>query len=136
MTWIDLTMSKYEIHKSLTHAVLSAEAQPGEVLLYMVLLHVHDLYLKAGITLEDAKNDDISKPLLLPAITRRHAAEVVASLWPAGDKRAEEQYWYSLFLKTTPYEDLSDVPAESLKRLLELKELLLCDPRIEAVVEA
>jgi hypothetical protein len=129
-------MTKYEIHKSLTHTVLSAEAQGEDVLLYMVLLHTHDLYLKPGVVLEDVIMKDVTKPLLLPAITRRHAAEVVASLWSSADKRGAEDYWYSLFIKTTPYEVLSDVPTPSRERVMELKELLLCDPRVEAVLEA
>jgi hypothetical protein len=129
-------MNKYEIHKSIARAVLPPDVKADDVLLFMVLLHTHDLYLKAGVTLEDVKRCDDASPLTLPAITRRHAAEVVASLWPAGDKRGEEQYWYSHFVNSTPFEVLSDVPAEGLRRLLELKELLLCDPRVEAVVEA
>jgi len=129
-------MTKYEIHKSITQAVLSAEADDENVLLYMVLLHTHDLYLKPEIAIEDVITKDVTKPLLLPALTRRHAAEVVASLWPSTDKRGAEDYWYSHFIRTTPYEVLSDVPAQSRERVMELKELLLCDPRVEAVLEA
>jgi hypothetical protein len=129
-------MTKYEIHKSLTHSVLSPEAGSEAVLLYMVLLHTHDIYLKLGVVLEDVAMKDMTKSLLLPAITRRHAAEVVASLWPSDDKKGRDEYWHSLFNKTTPYEVVGDVPAEALAHLMELKELLLSDPRVEVVVES
>jgi hypothetical protein len=129
-------MTKYQIHKSLTHAVLSRETEADDVSLYMALLHTHDIYLKAGVVLDDVVVNDASKPLLLPAITRRHAAEVVSALWSPDDEKGQAEHWYWLFCKRTPYEVLSEVPSAGLARMMELKALLLSDPRVEAVVES
>ena len=88
-------MTKYEIHKSITKALLSPETCTEDMLLYMVLLHTHDIYLKPGVVLEDVPTHDATKSLLLPAITRRHAAEVVASLWPTEDNRGSDEIGFS-----------------------------------------
>jgi hypothetical protein len=129
-------MTKHQIHKSLTRAVLSTETAAEDVLLYMVLLHTHDIYLKAGVVLDDVIANDASKPLLIQAITQRHAAEVVGALWSPNDEKGQYEHWYWLFCKTTPYQVSSEIPPAELARMMELKALLLSDPRVEAVVEA
>jgi hypothetical protein len=129
-------MTKDKIHQALTHTVLSPTADVRDVLLYMALLHTHNIQLKPGFMVEDIVQNDLSKPLVLPAITRRHAASVVASLWPDDENKRRYEYWYSLYNKTTPYEALSEMPAEELARLMELRGHLLRDPRVESVVES
>lgn len=128
-------MSKYDIHSSIMRALVNGDEDDLTVLLWMVILHVHDLLLHASVQLEDVVSEDATKPICLPAITRRHAANVMASLWPSNSQRGKEDYWYSLFLKETPFEVISDVPAEHSDRILAMKELMLCDPRIAAIRE-
>src|SRR5947208_16189263 len=129
-------MTKYEIHRVITRHVLSPEVSEEEVLLYMALLHTHDIWLKPGVRLEDVLQSDQTKGIVLPAITQRDAADAVASLWPTDNKRGRYEYWYSRYNGLTPYEVLSDMPSEHLYVVRELRELLLCDPRIDAIVES
>jgi hypothetical protein len=129
-------MTKYEIHQAITRSILSPETLEEEVLLYMALLHTHDIRLRPEVRLDDVVQADQTQGIVLPAITQRHAASVVASLWPPDDKRGQYEYWYSRYNRLTPYEVLGDVPSEQLNCVRRFRELLLCDSRVDAVIEA
>jgi hypothetical protein len=129
-------MKKQDILESIALSVLSREDLEEELLMFMVLLHTHDIQLKRGILLEDAHQADPSLPIVLRAVTHRHAASIVASLWPRNDKRGAYEYWYAQYNTATPYEVVSDIPPAQLRRLDSMKERVLKDHRIEALKEA
>lgn len=106
-----------------------------DILLYMVLLHTHEIVLQPGVTLDDVTFADSGGELRLPPITQRDAAGVVASRWPAEDERGRYEYWYWKYNGTTPYEMLDDVPVQDRARMEELRLRLLDDPRVARVVE-
>jgi hypothetical protein len=128
-------MTKYEIHASIAQNVVSASEAEEDLLLFMVLLHTHDIRLNADVVLDDVIRADMNEPILLPAITHRHASAVIASLWPAGDKKGKYEYWYALFSQLTPYEVTGDIPSHQLVRFVMLKQRLCREPRVQSVIE-
>jgi hypothetical protein len=105
----------------------------SNALLWIILLHTHELRLHAG-----AVADSNGIPVTLPPLTQRQAAEVVADVWaesmPQKDERADYRWWYRQYSCQTPYEVLGDVPETLQPRLFALRDALLQDPRVEAVV--
>ena len=122
--------------KALTELLISAGAiaaeglSEEEALLWMALIHLYDIRLVRG-TLIDAP--DIT---VLEAATEREAAEVIADLWSArADERARYHYWYHAY-QAHRYQVPSDVPSDHMRRIVQLRESLLRDPRVVGVEEA
>ena len=92
-----------------------------------ILLHTHHVWLSKPVLQDRPKVTDLA------AITRRHAAEVVAAIWPdRSDKwRTDREYWYDMFIARTPYEVVEDVPEDWMVRLRLLRERLIHDPLID-----
>jgi len=90
-------------------------------------LHTHHVWLSKPVLQDRPKVTDLA------AITRRHAAEVVAAIWPdRSDKwRTDREYWYDMFIARTPYEVVEDVPEDWMVRLRLLRERLIHDPLID-----
>ena len=110
------------------------DVSESDSLLYMVrLLHTHSIRLRPAVKLDDVVIEDETNGIVLPAITQRHAAEVIASLWPEEKDRGNYAYWYWRYNQLTPYGVVDDIPAVLHNRLDALRQLLLCDPRVEGI---
>ena len=119
-----------KIHQELLRGVIGGQLTQEDALLWMVLIHTHEIHLRSPI-LTDARG--VTK---LATATQRHAASVTAALWPdRASQQAEYTFWYREYQLKTPYEDISDVPPHQLARLVQLREALLQDPRVASVVE-
>ena len=109
-----------DIHGVLAKESLGVHPSEDEALAMMILLHTHHVWLKAPI-LED-------RPGVadLAAITQRHAAEVIAAMWPdrSDRQRTDYGYWYYLFNTRTPYEVVEDIPQDWMVRVQRLREQL------------
>jgi hypothetical protein len=125
-------LTKQTLHKRLVKDCLGGQISEGDSLLWMVLLHTHEIRLHPGI-IEDGNG---AVTAFCP-ITQRHAASVVAKLWGElmheRGKRSDYFYWYFRFNTETPYEVVSDVPDTLLPRLAELRQALARDPRVASV---
>jgi hypothetical protein len=112
---------------------MSKDLTELDALLWMVLLHTHEIRLRPG-----AVSSSNGEPLSFAALTQRHAGEVMAGIWsdfyPDPGDRGNYAYWYRQYNTQTPYEVLEDVPAPLLPRLTELRAALSRDPRVAAVV--
>ena len=96
----------------------------------MALIHLHGLRLKPGVSFDDVAQSERARAVTLAALTQRHAASVVASLWPIQNSKGQYEYWYSRYNRLTPYEVVSDVPsAENMARLQAFREALLSHPQ-------
>jgi hypothetical protein len=125
---MDIAMDK--AHRELLHDVISAQLTEEDALLWMVLIHTHEIHLRVPML-----GDALGVTTLAPA-TQRQAASVIAALWPdRASQQAEYTFWYREYQLKTPYEDISDVPPHLLARLVQLREALLQDPRVASVVE-
>ncbi|TMQ35476.1 MAG: hypothetical protein E6K70_02000 [Planctomycetota bacterium] len=105
-----------------------APMRDEDALLWMVLLHNYAIQFRPGTIDEDWAK--------VPALTQRHAATVLAALWPDRDEnRASYEYWYFKYGSKTPYEVIESVPKDMMPRLLELRDKLSKDPRVAAIIE-
>jgi hypothetical protein len=130
--------TKYNIHEELLRPYFQAPVRDEDALLWMVLLHNYAIQFRPGTIDEDwAKvQESNGEPITIPALTQRHAASVVAALWPDRDEnRASYEYWYFKYGSKTPYEVIENVPKDMMPRLLELRDKLSKDPRVAAVLE-
>jgi hypothetical protein len=127
-----VTLTRETLHQKLLKDSISGKPTEADTLLWMVLLHTHQIHLRPEVVA--GVNGAI---LDFPAITQRHAAEVAAQLWkelyPADREKADYTYWYWRYNTETPYEVVEDIPDALRPRLLQLRDLLGRDSRIAAV---
>lgn len=117
------------VHEELIRANLDAPMTEEDALLWMVLLHTHEIRLRSPLL------GDRPKVMSLAAITQRHCSEVMAALW-RGQKRSERAsstYWYHRYLQKG-YEAIEDMPPDKVSRLQEIRGRLSTDPRIDKIV--
>jgi hypothetical protein len=121
-------------HLDLLESIVKAPLTEEDALLWMILLHTHQIHLRASPA-ANGSNIETQSEILCP-LTHRGAAEVIARVWPdRADERGKYTFWYRQYNTRTPYEDLSQVPREMMPRLFELRNLVARDPRVRAVVE-
>ena len=106
-----------------------------DVLSLMVLLHTHEIILASEVALEDVKVRNCENEIVLPAVTQSHAAEIVASLWPASNQQKQHDFWHMKFITESPYESVDDVPDEKKPMLCLMKKRVESSPLVKAVVE-
>jgi hypothetical protein len=117
-------------HRELLRDVIGEQLTEEDALLWLVLIHTHEIHLRVPML-----GDAPGVTTLAPA-TQRHAASVIATLWPdRASQQAAYTFWYREYQLKTPYEDISEVPPHQLARLVQLREALLQDPRVASVVE-
>ena len=120
----------------LLRSVLPSPLTEEDALLWMVLLHTHEIHLRPSVLSSRRNGEQVEETVVLPAETQRGAASVIAALWPnRKDERANYVYWYWQYNTRTPYEVLDAVPEDQRTRLFKLRNLLASDPRIAAIVE-
>ncbi len=99
-----------------------------DALLWMALLHTHEICLRPG-SLDDGSDQDVQ---VLPADTQRGAAAAIAALWGerSNGRRTSYVYWYGEYSRRTPYEDFSDIPGPHRERIRQLRDALTSDDRV------
>src|SRR5271167_3403318 len=97
------TLARDSLHSDLLQACIGTiPLSEPDALLWMVLLHTHHIRTRLGTA--TSRN---GKPVIdFPAVTQRHAAEIVAGFWserhPEDRQRSGYQYWYHAFNTRTP----------------------------------
>lgn len=119
-----------ELYVSLAREALTTHLKDDDVLLFMILLHTHEIHLQPGVLLDDVACDGIH-PLVLAPLTQNQPANVAASLRPADATRNRNHHWYSRFGEFDPHA----IPADRQERFGQLLARLRLDPRIAAVEE-
>jgi hypothetical protein len=123
------------IHEVILRDVIRGRLTEEDALVWMVLLHTHEIHLHSGVVADPSGNVQTHMEAVLPAETQRGAATLIAALWPdREDKRTDYVHWYWEYNMKTPYEDVSDIPKEMHGRLQELRAGLEQDPRVIKVV--
>lgn len=125
------TLTKDDVHKVLTQGVMSQEDSEEDCLLFMALLHTHEIYLKPEVVVDDLQENDPNVPF--PPATQRAAAAAVASVWPPGTRKGAPDYWYGVYSNETPYEFLKYVPPSHLERIEALKGRLLAHAFVDRI---
>src|SRR5262245_18586182 len=100
-------MRKEDYFRAVAHAVLSPESSTDVVLSLMIVLHTYQFHVPRSIRLDDAGGTTVLFPL-----TRWHSSEIVASVFPACDKRHDPVHWYWQYDQATPFEVASRIPVE------------------------
>jgi hypothetical protein len=92
----------------------------------MLLLHASRIVLSPEAKVQSGAN-------AFEGITTRHAAEVVASLYPTGEKK-DYYYWYYLWnSEWNAYGILENPTADDLKRLNAMQQRFEAHPWIEKI---
>ena len=119
--------------------ILKDTTQGGEavldVLLRAVVLHTHSLVLAENVRLEDVVALGTPPRTLLAPLTRTHLAQVLATLWPAGDKRRDDAYWIKEYGEQTPFELFTDVPPELAAKAAVSRDVILRHPLVQELIE-
>ncbi|HZT78783.1 MAG TPA: hypothetical protein VFA26_01055 [Gemmataceae bacterium] len=128
-----MTLTRDALHLELLRNCNPGPLAESDALLWMVLLHTHEIRLHPGIV-TDGDRGLVS----FAALTQRHVASVIADLWAERkgdrDERSDYAYWYRLYNTQAPYETLADVPTSLLPRISELRGALAQAPGVAAVV--
>ena len=126
-------MTKHDTYVEVAAQAI-AQLPDGEesVLACMLVLHTHDLLLADGFRPSDlAISAGVAK---LHAVTRRHAAEIVAAaLGQAADQGAMD-YWYAKYSTESPYEVIDSVPQPLLDRVLACQSVMTHSPLLQDIV--
>jgi hypothetical protein len=126
------TLTRENVPGRLLQDCLAGQLTETDALLWMVLLHTHQIRLHPGLV-----TGGDGWLLTFPPVTQRHAADIIAGLWGElmqdPGERSHYAYWYFRYNNETPYEVLSEVPETLLPRLAELRTLLARDERVASV---
>jgi YD repeat-containing protein len=121
-----------DLYHDFTDRVLSSgqSVSDQDVLAWMVLLHTHT------IALVDPIINDSNGLTDLPAVTKRTAAELAASLWSGqmGTDKSKYEYWYAKYESETPFELVEQIRPEYVLRVTHMKRRLLSDSRVRGVL--
>jgi hypothetical protein len=98
-----------------------------ELLRWMLLLHTHCIRLREPLPLGHPD------PCLLPPLTQRGAAKVVAAVWIMrwDEVRNDYRYWYREYAEK--YQSKSEIPADEAPEVEKLRERLESDKRLKSV---
>jgi hypothetical protein len=102
----------------------------------MVALHTQDIVLDDRCELTDLKASSDGAPRKLHAVTRRHAAEIVAAATGNESNREMIDYWYGRYSSRSPYEVIEDVPQPLLGHVLQVVTAMKESPIVRDIVEA
>ena len=127
-------MNKMGTYKSILRDTVTPEMDTDDVLWRGLVLHTHSIVLRAELQLDDVRPGPGERSVL-SALTRSSVAEVLASLWPPGDKRGREAFWWGQGEKVTPYELFSDVPATLRGRADAAKQAIAAHPLVDELIE-
>ena len=120
-------MTRHSVHRDLLHDLVGVCRDEAEMLLWMNLIHTHQIELVAAC-LEDAPNLTI-----IDAATERMAASVLAELWPdRRDKdRTRYEYWYRQYVLQA--DSRAEAPPNKVARVEALRQKLESDSRVKRV---
>jgi hypothetical protein len=109
--------------------ILGTPLNEEDALVVMILLHTHGIGLTRPVLSDPPGVTDLA------AITQRHAAEVVAGLWPdrADPDRTNYAWWYWRFNTQVPFESIDDVPHPCRGRVKDLRRRLEGHPLVACV---
>jgi hypothetical protein len=128
-------------HVDLLRTALGGNLTEKDALLWMVLLHTHDIYLSVAVVDDAWKHHAKDGIVKLSPHTQRGVAAAIAELWTEIKTkrgrdlgpRSDYTFWYSQYTTLVPYETVEDIPVDSRHRLEELRSRLAQDARIVAV---
>jgi hypothetical protein len=111
-------MYSQELYVAIAKAALG-QCLPSEdtLLACMIVLHTCDFVLKDDCNLDDVVWSSGIKSKRLHAVTRRHAAEIIAAVTGHESDQCVIDKWYANYSSNTPYEVLESVP-EPLKSMV------------------
>jgi hypothetical protein len=124
-----MNVNSETIHIVIAKEELGDNPSETDALALMLLLHTHHIWLREPVLTDRPRVVDLT------AITRSHAAEVVAAAWSnrRDTRRTDYKYWLDLSIAHTPYEVIEDIPQDWMVHLRLLRERLTRNPLITRV---
>ena len=104
-----------------------------EALIFMTLLHTHQIEVKSGVVIDETGN----VVSVLHAVTQREAAKVIAELWRdrSDSDRTNYTYWYRRFNEEISAETTDVLTSADREILMRLKDMLMADQRLIQITE-
>lgn len=100
--------------------ILSTESSDEDVLSLMIILHTQRFHLPS-----DIKISGCEKYSVIPPLTRRHGAEMIAAVFPKNDNpRNDPVHWYYKYDKRTPFERSEGIPTDWRERVDQMIDRL------------
>jgi hypothetical protein len=136
-------LSASNAHLDLVRRATSGSLTEEDALVWMVLLHTHQIRIKAEFVDDSWRRHERNGVVSLSPHTQRGVAAVIAELWTeikhkrkrsVDDPRNSYCTWYYEFNFRVPYETIEAIPASLLERLEQLRSLLVQDARVIAVI--
>ena len=109
---------------------------PGDdsVLACMLALHTNDIIFADSCDITDMTWG--AAPRRVEAVTRRHAAKIVAAATGHKNDQTSIDYWYAKYSSSTPYEVMEDIPEPLKHRVVEAVRAMKESPLVRDIVEA
>lgn len=122
-------LSIQSIHEEMTRGHVADFTDAQELFDWMVLLHTHKVQLVSACP-ED------SPTAIVYGATQRGVASLAAKLWGNREdkERTRYEHWYKRYSMEGQYESIDSVPPEMLKRIEVLRQRLLSNPLVKAVI--
>ena len=133
-----MKLTKDNAHKALSSAVVPRLWTQEEALLWMVLIHTHEVHLRPGVLVDDDGSEVRDEVPVLPPTTQHMASEILASLWRGSeDARLRNPiYWYRKYTDLGPIEDIADANASIRRGVGALRNKLAAAPHVVLVTQA
>ncbi len=128
-------MTRNEVYVNIARNVLT-HLPPAEesVLACMITLHTHDIILADSCNPTDMTS--VGERRKLSAVTRRHAAEIVAAATGNATDQPTIDYWYARYSSRTPYEVVEDLPQALMSQVLGTVTAMKTSPLVQDIIEA
>ena len=123
-------LTRDSVHKELLAASIGTRPNEAEMLLGMDLIQTHQIELVAAC-LQDEPGQTV-----VPPVTQRFAASVVAGLWPdrTDKERTRAEYWYHEY--TLRYQAGFGSPSGDAAQIETLRQKIESDQRVKLVTPA
>jgi hypothetical protein len=128
-------MTSLEFYQILLRDSIPKRAATEDVLVYMLILHTHQILLAAGSSLENVQLPAGQAAITLAPLTRTLTAEVIATLYPGDATRGRKDFWFTEYARQTPYECLADSPPEIKSQVLKVIKHLESHVMVAKLIE-
>ncbi len=128
-------MTRHEVYVNLARNALNQLPRAEEsVLSCMVALHTHTILLADSCNPTDMTS--VGERRRLDAVTRRHAAEIVAAATGNATEQSTIDYWYAKYSSSTPYEVVEDIPQPLRNQVLGAVTAMKASQLVQDILEA
>ena len=131
---VSANMNKMETYQRILRDTVAPEMETDDVLWRGLVLHTHEIVLRADLQLDDVRPAPGERRVLC-GLTRNSVADLLASLGLPGEKSARAAFWWGRANSVTPYELFSEVPEAFRARADAAKQAIAAHPFVDELIE-